>query len=68
MTTKVEEFETAEDRDRRLAELKERGHNPSKYTNPIPVRWENRFYLTYSPEQRKHKKVKSVETQPSTSP
>lgn len=53
MSTVTEEFEPSEERDLRLAELRERGHNPSKHTDPIPVRWENRFYLTYSPEQRK---------------
>lgn len=59
MSTVTEEFESAEDRDKRLAILKEKGHNPSTYTNPVAVRWENRFYLTYSPEQRKRPKDSS---------
>ena len=56
MSTVVEEFEPLEERDERVKELRERGHKPNKYSEPVPTRWENRFYLAYSPEQRKRKK------------
>lgn len=56
MSTVTEEFETSDERDDRLKALREKGHKPAMYTNPVPTRWENRFYLTYSPEQRRKKK------------
>lgn len=56
MSTVVEEFDNAEERDARFNELKERGHRLSKHTDPVPVRWENHFFLTYSPEERRKKK------------
>lgn len=56
MSTVTEEFETQDERDARIKTLQEKGHKPAMYTNPVPVRWENRFYLTYSPEQRRKNK------------
>ena len=52
---KTEEFKTKEERDTRMNELKSNGHHPSKSSDPVPVKWESRWYVHYDPEQRSRK-------------
>jgi len=50
MSTKVEEFNSLEERNFRLAELRKRGHNPNKTTETIPTgvgSWKLVWYLSY---------------------
>ena len=51
----VEEFKTRELMLEREKELREKGHRPDRSTESVPVTWEMRWRLTYSPEMRKRK-------------
>jgi hypothetical protein len=53
--TKIEEFKTKEERDLRVRELKDKGYRPNLTSDPVPVKWETRFYASYSSGQRKRK-------------
>jgi hypothetical protein len=56
MSTITEVFKNKEQRDERLNELRAKGHKPDKTSTQVPVRWEMRYELRYSPEMRKRKK------------
>jgi hypothetical protein len=56
VSTIVEEFKDKDSRNERLTELRARGHRPIKSTTTVPVKWEERWLLSYSPEQRKRRK------------
>jgi len=53
--TVVEEFKTRELMLEREKELREKGHRPDRSTESVPVTWEMRWRLTYSPEMRKRR-------------
>lgn len=56
MSVVVEEFRDKATRDERLRELRERGHRPDLTTEQMPIAWEMRYRLTYSPQMRKRVK------------
>lgn len=53
MSTTVEKFNTAEERNTRLQELRARGHRPNKTTDTVPTKWKTVYQLSYAPEGRK---------------